>query len=84
MGVLVDLAKLVTQLLDSVQDRKFAAELREIQRMIGSLQLEHAALHEQNLNLRTENMNLRSENISLRTENMQLREQIAAVIQRRR
>jgi hypothetical protein len=77
MGILVDLTKLVTQLLESVQDRKFAAELREIHRMIGSLQLEHAAVYEQNLDLRTEKANLK-------IENMQLKEQMAARKQRRR
>jgi hypothetical protein len=58
MGYLVDLTLLVTRLVERVQDRKFAAELRDIQRMIGNLQLEHAALHEQNMTLRIENMQL--------------------------
>ena len=49
MGALKDLVDLVTQLAGSVQDRKFAAELRDIQSMIGHIQSEHAELHEQRI-----------------------------------
>jgi len=46
MGAIKDLVDLVTQLNNSVEDRKFALELREIQKMIGGLQSEHADIHE--------------------------------------
>jgi hypothetical protein len=41
MGAIKDLVGLVTQLTDSVKDRKFASELRNIQSMIGSIQSEN-------------------------------------------
>jgi hypothetical protein len=44
-----------SQLTDSVKDRKFASELRNIQSMIGSIQSEHAQMHEQRIKLMTEN-----------------------------
>ena len=68
MGALKDLVDLVTQLAGSVQDRKFAAELREIQSMIGSIQSEHAALHEQRIELMTENAELKQTIASLKEE----------------
>jgi predicted transcriptional regulator len=61
MGAIKDLVDLVTKLSDSVQDRKFAAELREIQRMIGGILSEHAELHESRIALMTENEKLKKE-----------------------
>ena len=52
MGAVKDLVDLVTQLSNSIEDRKFAAELREIQSMIGGIQSEHAAMHEQRIEVR--------------------------------
>ena len=59
MGAIKDLVDLVTKLSDSVQDRKFAAELREIQRMVGSLMSEQAELHESRIELMTDNEKLK-------------------------
>lgn len=59
MGAIKDLTDLVARLVESVQDRKFAAELREVQRMIGSIQSEQAAMHEQRMTLITENADLK-------------------------
>ncbi|HYT60243.1 MAG TPA: hypothetical protein VEL06_08730 [Haliangiales bacterium] len=59
MGALVDLTNLTTKLIESVKDRKFAADLREIQRMIASLQSEHASIHESRIALMTENAELK-------------------------
>ncbi len=59
MGAIKDLTELVTRLVDSVKDRKFAAELREVQRMIASLQSEQAEAHEQRIALMTENAQLK-------------------------
>ncbi|HEX5219048.1 MAG TPA: hypothetical protein VFZ59_05725, partial [Verrucomicrobiae bacterium] len=61
MGAIKDLVDLVTKLSDSVQDRKFAAELREIQRMIGSILSEHAELHESRIALMTDNEKLKKD-----------------------
>lgn len=61
MGTIKDLVDLVTQLSSSVQDRKFAAELRQIQSMIGSIQSEHATIYEQNFKLKTENSELKQQ-----------------------
>lgn len=59
MGAIKDLVDLVGRLTDSVKDRKFAAELREIQRMIGGILSEHAELHESRIALMTENEKLK-------------------------
>jgi hypothetical protein len=68
MGAIKDLVGLVTQLTDSVKDRKFASELRNIQSMIGSIQSEHAQMHEQRIKLMTENAELKQKIISLEQE----------------
>lgn len=68
MGAIKDLVDLVTQLTNNVQDRKFAAELREIQKMIADIQTEHAALHEQRIELMTENAELKQTIASLKEE----------------
>jgi len=68
MGTIKDLVDLVTQLTNSVQDRKFAAELREIQKMIADIQTEHAALHEQRIELMTENAELKQTIATLKEE----------------
>lgn len=75
MGAIKDLVDLVTQLSSSVQDRKFAAELREIQGMIGNLQSEHAAIHEQRIALMTENAELKQTIASLKEEITALKQQ---------
>ena len=59
MGTIKDLVDLVNQLSSSEQDRKFAAELRQIQSMIGAIQSEHAAIHEQRIELMTQNADKR-------------------------
>jgi len=59
MGAVKDLVDLVTQLSSSIEDRKFAGELREIQGMIGSIQSEQAESHEKSLALMTENAELK-------------------------
>lgn len=61
MGTIKDLTDLVTQYIESVDDRKFAAELREIQKMIILLQREQASLQEQNSKLQTENIQLQKQ-----------------------
>lgn len=71
MGTIVDLTNLVTRLIDSVQDRKFAGELREIQRMISNLQSEQAVLHERNISLMRENEDLRKSILSLQMKEAQ-------------
>ncbi len=68
MGTVKGLVDLVTQLIGSVQDRKFAAELREIQGMIGAIQSEHAELHEQRIALMTENAELKNTIVILKEE----------------
>lgn len=68
MGAIKDLVDLVTQLSNSVKDRKFDAELREIQGMIGGIQSEQAALHEQRIALMTENAELKKQIATLQKE----------------
>lgn len=75
MGTIKDLIDLVTQLTDSVKDRKFAAELREIQRMISNLQSEQAALYEQNFKLMADNKELTQTIYSLQQEIAECKDQ---------
>jgi predicted nuclease with TOPRIM domain len=65
MGEIKDLVDLVTQLYNNVKNRKFADELRKIQSMIGSIQSEHAIMHEQRINLMTENAELKKTIVTL-------------------
>ena len=76
MGTIKDLVDLVTQLSDSVKDRKFASELRQIQSMIGSIQSEHAAIHEQRIELMSENAELKQTISSLHQEITLLKQEI--------
>lgn len=75
MGAIKDLVDLVTQLNNSVEDRKFAGELREIQKMIGGIQSEHAAIHEQRIQLLTENAEHKQVIASLKEEIAALKQQ---------
>lgn len=56
VGAIKDLIDLVTQLSNSVQDRKFAAELNAVQSLILKLQAEQATLHGENIQLREEKL----------------------------
>jgi hypothetical protein len=77
MGAVKDLVDLVTQLSNSIEDRKFAAELREIQSMIGGIQSEHAAMHEQRIELMTENAELKQTIAALKGEIIALQQETA-------
>lgn len=79
MGAIKDLVDLVTQLSSSVEDRKFAAELRQIQGMIGGIQSEHAAIHEKRIELMTENANLRQTISSLEQKISELQREITNI-----
>ena len=59
MGTIKDLVDLSTQLANSVEDRKIAAELNAIQSLILQLQSEQAGLHETNIELREERLSLK-------------------------
>ena len=59
MGTIKDLVDLITQLSNSVKDRKIASELNAIQSLIITLQSEQASLHEANIVLREERLSLR-------------------------
>lgn len=65
MGTLKDISDLTTQLINSIKDRKASAELRELQRMIGTFQSEQAVLHENRLSLQSENAELKKKVASL-------------------
>ena len=58
MGAIKDVADLVTQLVDRVEDRKFAADLLAIQSMIGGIISEQVELHERNIELMRETAEL--------------------------
>ncbi len=73
MGTIKDLVDLTTQLANSVQDRKIAKELNDIQSLILSLQSEQAGLHESNIQLREERLTLKEHILKLETEIQHLR-----------
>lgn len=62
MSAIKDIMDLVTQLRNSVQDRKFAAEITQIQSLVSAVQLENSSTISENLDLKTENFELKNEN----------------------
>jgi predicted transcriptional regulator len=80
MGAIKDLVDLVGRLTDSVKDRKFAAELREIQRMIGGILFEHAELHENRIALMTDNEKLKKQIPSLEARIVELEKERMALL----
>lgn len=79
MGAVKDLVDLVTQLSNSIQDRKFATELRQIQSMIGKILSEHAEIHEQRIALLTENAELKQIVASLKQKIGELEHQSQSI-----
>jgi seryl-tRNA synthetase len=79
MGAIKDLVDLVTQLSNSVVDRKFAAEIRQIQGMIGGIQSEHASMHEKRIELMTENASLKQTISSLEQKISELQREITNI-----
>jgi hypothetical protein len=57
-STLLTLHGLVTGLIERVQDRKLASEMRDVQRLVVAMQSEHFALHEKCLQLQTERAKL--------------------------
>lgn len=77
MGAIKDLVDLVTQLSNNIKNRKFAAELREIQGIISSIQSEHATMHEQRIDLMTKNAELKKTIVALKNKISSLNQEIA-------
>jgi hypothetical protein len=78
MGAIKDLTDLTVKLIDSAKDRKFAGELREIQRMVAALQSEHADIHEKRIALMAENAELKQRIGTLQTELAASRQKLTA------
>ena len=68
MGTIKDLVDLVTQLANSVHDRKTTSELNAIQSLILKFQAEQALLHEANTELREERLVLKEQVQKLKTK----------------
>lgn len=66
MGTIKDIVDLTTQLRGSVKDRKFAAEILQIQTLILMVQKEDAALVSENLDLKKQILELEKENLALK------------------
>jgi hypothetical protein len=66
MGNIKDIVDLTTQLANSVQDRKVAAEIFKIQSLILSVQKDDAALVSENLDLKKKIFELEKENLALK------------------
>lgn len=73
MGTIKDLVDLVTQLANSVNDRKVATELNAIQSLVAQLQSEQASFHEANIGLREERLALKQRIQDLEDENKGLK-----------
>jgi hypothetical protein len=78
MGTIKDLVDLVTQLKNSVRDRKVATELNAIQSLILNLQTEQALLHEANIQLREERLSLKEQIQELKAKIAELSSAIVA------
>ena len=68
MGTLKDIVDLGTQLADKIKDRKSAAELREIIKMVGGMQFSHLALIDESLALKAENAELKKQVSALKRQ----------------
>ncbi|MCF8051585.1 MAG: hypothetical protein K9L59_10135 [Desulfobacterales bacterium] len=77
MGNIKDLVDLITALSDRTENRKFSADLREVQSQVLALQSEHAELHEHRIQLMTENTELKQTIAALNQEKVDLHKQIA-------
>jgi ABC-type oligopeptide transport system ATPase subunit len=77
MGNIKDVVDLVVALSNKISDRKFAAELRDIQAMLGSLQSEQAQLHESRMALMSQSADLKKETEFLKSRIKQLEEENA-------
>ncbi len=65
---IVALHQLVSVLIERVQDRKLAAEMRDIQKLVSTLQSEHFSLHEENLKLRSDELSLKKQIAALESK----------------
>jgi hypothetical protein len=79
MGAIKDVVDLITQLLNKVEDRRLAEELRGIQSMINNILSEHASIHEQRIELMTENAELKQKNAALELAIVGFKEEIANI-----
>jgi len=65
MGTIKDIVDLAIQLGRSVQDRKLAAEIFKIQKLILTVQKDDAALVSENLDLKKKIFELEKDNLAL-------------------
>lgn len=75
MGAIKDVHDLINKLINSVQDRQFAAEILKIQSLVSTIQSDNAATQEKlgnclstNIDLKQKLLQLEQENISLKTK----------------
>ncbi len=68
MSAIKDIVDLTTQLSNSVQDRKLATEILQIQRLILTVQSDDAALVSENLDLKKKIFELEKENLNLKNK----------------
>lgn len=76
MGSAKDIIDLVTQLSDSIQDRKVAAELFKIIALANQLQSENSNLHSDNFKLQKEIMELKHHFFELKKENQEIQQKL--------
>ena len=76
MGTLKDVVDLTKELIERTENRAFAADLLEIQSMIGEIQSEQARIQEQNIQLMEENVELKQTIDSLKEKVETLEQQI--------
>lgn len=78
MGTIKDVVDLTTQLCNSVQDRKIAAEILQIQSLILTVQKEDATLVSENLDLKKKIFELEKEIFNLQNKILALEEKSSA------
>ena len=71
MGAIKDLLDLTAQLINSVKDRRIAAELAKIQSLISTVQSEYFEARERNVQLLADNARLQQQVTDLQTSHAQ-------------
>lgn len=83
MGAIKDVVDLTRDLANSVEDRRVAGELLEIQRLILGILSDNASMHEQSIEVREENVRLKQQIVALEQDIVTLKSshQAPAVLQ---
>ncbi len=79
MGAIKDVVDLATRLSESIEDRRFTADLMEVIQLIHVIQSEQAGLTENNIELMSNNAELKRTISSLESQITELQQQVEAL-----